>query len=92
MSGVPPPARYESVDADEHATPGRLARLTKRQREVLSLMAQGYNNEAIARALVLEEKSVENHINRIFGQLQLGRDRTAHPRVTAVLLYLREAA
>ena len=58
--------------------------------EVLSLMAKGYNNAAIAKSLVLEEKSVENHINAIFGQLNLSRDNAAHPRVKAVLLYLQE--
>lgn len=68
----------------------RLSALTKRQLEVLSLMAKGNNNAAIAKALVLEEKSVENHINAIFGQLNLNRDNAAHPRVKAVLLYLQE--
>jgi len=68
----------------------RLSALTRRQLEVLSLMAKGYNNAAIARTLVLEEKSVENHINAIFGQLNLSRDNAAHPRVKAVLLYLQE--
>jgi DNA-binding NarL/FixJ family response regulator len=68
----------------------RLSALTRRQIEVLSLMAKGNNNAAIARALVLEEKSVENHINAIFGQLNLSRDSAAHPRVKAVLLYLQE--
>jgi len=73
--------------------PGRfsITALTRRQIEVLSLMAKGYNNAAIARTLVLEEKSVENHINAIFGQLNLSRDNAAHPRVKAVLLYLQEA-
>jgi DNA-binding NarL/FixJ family response regulator len=70
----------------------RLSALTRRQLEVLSLMARGYNNGAIARELVLEEKSVENHINAIFGQLNLSRDNAAHPRVKAVLLYLQETA
>ncbi len=70
----------------------RISALTKRQLEVLSLMAKGHNNAAIARALVLEEKSVENHINAIFGQLNLSRDNAAHPRVKAVLLYLQETA
>jgi DNA-binding NarL/FixJ family response regulator len=69
----------------------RLSSLTKRQMEVLSLMAKGYNNAAIARTLVLEEKSVENHINAIFGQLNLSRDNAAHPRVKAVLMYLQES-
>lgn len=70
----------------------RLSALTRRQIEVLSLMAKGYNNAAIARELVLEEKSVENHINAIFGQLNLSRDNAAHPRVKAVLLYLQESS
>jgi DNA-binding NarL/FixJ family response regulator len=69
----------------------RLGGLTKRQLEVLSLMAKGHNNAAIARALVLEEKSVENHINAIFGHLNLSRDKSGHPRVKAVLLFLSEA-
>jgi DNA-binding NarL/FixJ family response regulator len=69
----------------------RLSALTRRQLEVLSLMAKGYNNAAIARSLVLEEKSVENHINAIFGQLNLSRDEAGHPRVKAVLLYLQES-
>jgi len=80
------PAVMESLGRRE----SRLSALTRRQLEVLSLMAKGYNNAAIARALVLEEKSVENHINAIFGQLNLSRDNAAHPRVKAVLLYLRE--
>jgi DNA-binding NarL/FixJ family response regulator len=67
-----------------------LASLTKRQREVLALMAEGRNNAAIARRLVLEEKSVENHINAIFNQLRISRDTAAHRRVKAVLLYLEE--
>lgn len=70
----------------------RLSALTRRQIEVLSLMAKGFNNAAIARELVLEEKSVENHINAIFGQLNLSRDNAAHPRVKAVLLYLQETS
>jgi len=70
----------------------RLSALTRRQIEVLSLMAKGYNNAAIALELVLEEKSVENHINAIFGQLNLSRDNAAHPRVKAVLLYLQETS
>jgi DNA-binding NarL/FixJ family response regulator len=70
----------------------RLSALTRRQLEVLSLMSKGYNNAAIARALFLEEKSVENHINAIFGQLNLSRDSVAHPRVKAVLMYLQDGA
>ena len=70
--------------------PPALASLTRRQLQVLALMAKGDNNAAIARRLVLEEKSVENHINGIFTQLRLKGDPAAHRRVKAVLLYLEE--
>jgi DNA-binding NarL/FixJ family response regulator len=69
----------------------RLGRLTPRQMDVLHLMAKGYSNNAIARALVLEEKSVENHINAIFSQLVVNRDPSVHPRVKAVVTYLQES-
>jgi DNA-binding NarL/FixJ family response regulator len=68
----------------------RLGRLTPRQMDVLHLMAKGYSNAAIGRALVLEEKSVENHINAIFSQLVSSRDASIHPRVLAVITYLQE--
>jgi DNA-binding NarL/FixJ family response regulator len=68
----------------------RLSRLTPRQLEVLQLMAKGFSNGAIAKALVLEEKSVENHINAIFSQLVVNHDSSVHPRVKAVITYLEE--
>jgi DNA-binding NarL/FixJ family response regulator len=68
----------------------RLGRLTPRQMDVLHLMAKGYSNAAIGRALVLEEKSVENHINAIFSQVVSSRDPSVHPRVRAVITYLQE--
>ncbi len=76
------------VIMDRHAaTVPTVRQLTQRQQEVLALMAQGYNNAAIARRLVLEEKSVENHINAIFNQLGVNHDGDGHPRVRAVLDY-----
>ncbi len=69
--------------------PTSIQQLTRRQREVLELMAQGLSNAEIARRLVLEPKSVENHINAIFNQLGVNQDPTGHPRVRAVLMYLR---
>lgn len=71
------------------AAPTPIQQLTRRQREVLELMAQGFSNAEIARRLVLEPKSVENHINAIFNQLGVNQDPTGHPRVRAVLMYLR---
>jgi DNA-binding NarL/FixJ family response regulator len=45
--------------------------LTEREREVLDLIAQGHNNEAIARQLVLSQKTVRNHVSNIFTKLQV---------------------
>ncbi len=70
-------------------SPAPIQQLTRRQREVLELMAQGLSNAEIARRLVLEPKSVENHINAIFNQLGVNQDPSGHPRVRAVLMYLR---
>ena len=68
------------------------AGLTPLQQEVLSMMAKGYNNSAIAENLVLGTKSVENNINAIYQELHLGHNGSLHPRVQAVLTYIRDSA
>jgi DNA-binding NarL/FixJ family response regulator len=68
-----------------------LARLSPREREVLSLMAQGRSNAAISAALVVTEKAVGKHINNIFGKLDLVLDADDNRRVLAVLAYLQES-
>jgi DNA-binding NarL/FixJ family response regulator len=45
--------------------------LTEREREVLNLIAQGYNNAEIARVLVINIKTVRNHVSNIFSKLQV---------------------
>lgn len=45
--------------------------LTEREREVLALIAQGYSNADIARALVISAKTVRNHASNIFSKLQV---------------------
>ncbi|MDC7224000.1 MAG: response regulator transcription factor [Spirochaetales bacterium] len=50
-------------------------KLTKRETEVLSLLAKGCNNSEIAAALYLSEGTVRNHISVIFGKLGVS-DRT----------------
>ncbi|MCH8107392.1 MAG: response regulator transcription factor [Chloroflexi bacterium] len=67
------------------------AGLTPRQQEVLAMMAQGYNNSAIAEHLVLGTKSVENYINAIYQELSLNHNGPLHPRVQAVLSYIRDS-
>jgi DNA-binding NarL/FixJ family response regulator len=62
--------------------------LTPREREVLSLMAEGLSNSAICAALVLAPVSVEKHITNIFAKLNLPPSDDAHRRVRAVLAYL----
>ena len=52
---------------------------------------QGYNNSSIADRLVLGTKSVENYINAIYQELSLSHDGTLHPRVQAVLSYIRDS-
>jgi DNA-binding NarL/FixJ family response regulator len=78
------------VAARSRATPSPLERLTPREREVLSLLAEGRSNAAVAEGLVLSERAVEKHINSIFAKLDLPETRDAHRRVKAVLLFLAE--
>jgi DNA-binding NarL/FixJ family response regulator len=66
-----------------------LGDLTTREREVLSLMAEGRSNRGICDKLVLSPKTVESHVNNIFTKLRLARAPDDHRRVLAVLAYLR---
>ncbi|GAA2403189.1 response regulator transcription factor [Streptomyces glaucosporus] len=66
-----------------------LRRLTPREREVLSLMAEGRANAAIARDLHVTEAAVNKHIGNILQKLGLHPDGEGHRRVLAVLAYLR---
>lgn len=65
-----------------------LSQLTEREREVLSLMAAGYTNAAIAEKLVVEERTVENHTNSIYAKLDLTQSTGFHRRVQAVLTFV----
>lgn len=66
-----------------------LGDLTPREREVLSLMAEGRSNRGICDKLVLSPKTVESHVNNIFTKLRLAQAPDDHRRVLAVLAYLR---
>jgi DNA-binding NarL/FixJ family response regulator len=68
-----------------------LGGLTPRERDVLSLMAEGRSNSAIAQSLVVGGGAVEKHINNIFMKLGLAPGDQDHRRVLAVLRYLNGA-
>ncbi|MDQ1602711.1 MAG: hypothetical protein QOE01_556 [Actinomycetota bacterium] len=68
-----------------------LAGLTKREREVLGLMAEGRSNGAISERLFLSPKTVEAHVKHIFTKLGLTESTDDHRRVLAVLAHLRSA-
>ncbi|MGI9156867.1 MAG: LuxR C-terminal-related transcriptional regulator [Marmoricola sp.] len=65
-----------------------VAQLSEREREVLGLVAQGLSNSAIARSLVVAERTVETHMRAIFTKLRLTDTEDSHRRVLAVLAHL----
>jgi DNA-binding NarL/FixJ family response regulator len=63
--------------------------LTRRELEVLKLMAEGHGNTTIAETLVITERSVSKHIGNVFLKLNLPPSDSGHRRVLAVLAYLK---
>jgi serine/threonine-protein kinase len=63
--------------------------LTAREQEVLTLMAEGRSNQAIASQLWMSPKTVETHVGNIFTKLRLAPATENHRRVLAVLAFLR---
>lgn len=66
-----------------------LARLTRRERQVLELMASGSSNQGIADALVITLRAVEKYVSTIFDKLGLPATKNDSRRVLAVLTFLR---
>ncbi len=69
-----------------------LAELSSREREVLSLMAEGRSNAGIAHILWVTEGTVEKHVNSILRKLRLSESGEDHRRVLAVIKFLDSAA
>lgn len=78
------------VDARRRSEASPLAELTPRELEILSYVACGHDNQAIADALVLTKRAVEKHIHAIFLKLGLTYATDVSPRVKATLIYLAE--
>ena len=76
------------VTARSRAESSGFDRLTAREREVLSEIAQGKSNVAIASSLFLSKRAVEKHIHSIFMKLGLAAEVDVSRRVKAALLYL----
>jgi DNA-binding NarL/FixJ family response regulator len=80
------------VAARSRAERSPLNELTAREREVLSEIAQGKSNTAIADALFLTKRAVEKHINSIFLKLGLADSEDVSKRVKATLMFLSDGA
>ena len=79
------------IAAHVHDERSALADLTQRELEILSLIAQGSSNGAIAESLTLTKRAVEKHINAIFVKLGLAQNEDVSRRVKAALIYLSDA-
>jgi DNA-binding NarL/FixJ family response regulator len=66
-----------------------LEELTPREYDVLTLMAEGRSNQAIAEKLVISGRAVEKHVTSIFTKLKLSPAPEDHRRVLAVLAFLQ---
>jgi DNA-binding NarL/FixJ family response regulator len=85
-TALDPEVVRQLVRVSRHAS--GLDELTPRERDVLTLMAEGRSNAGIAAALVVSPSVVEKHVASIFGKLLLPPSEADNRRVLAVLRYL----
>ncbi|GAA2834233.1 response regulator [Kribbella solani] len=85
-SVVDPAVVQELVDTQHRNDP--LAALSERERQVLSLVAEGRSNAGVARRLWVTEGTVEKHVRSILTKLDLPETDDDHRRVLAVLMFL----
>ena len=68
---------------------GPLDELTEREREILSLMAEGHSNHSICGRLIISPRTVESHVRSVFIKLGLAESPDSSRRVLAVLTFLQ---
>lgn len=85
-SVIDPALVQELVSARRRDDP--LAALSAREREVLTLMAEGLSNAGIGRRIWVTEGTVEKHVRSILTKLNLPESGDGHRRVRAVIMYL----
>ncbi|ANW64195.1 hypothetical protein BCA37_11860 [Mycobacterium sp. djl-10] len=71
---------------------GDLTSLSRRERDVLALMAQGRSNAGIAKRLWITQGTVEKHVTKIMNKLGLADSSDDHRRVRAVVIFLEQTA
>ena len=86
-ASVVDPALVAELVTARHAV-DQLDVLSRREREVLALMAEGRSNSGIARKLCVTEGTVEKHIGNILMKLRLPETDDMHRRVLAVVTFL----
>jgi len=78
-------ARFINAKAPEHVAPiAPTLDLTPREREILALFVDELTNKEIAQRLILSPRTVETHVERVLGKLQVG----SRSRATAMALRL----
>jgi DNA-binding NarL/FixJ family response regulator len=88
-SALDPEVVQRMVGRQRHDSP--LDELTPREREVVSLMAEGRSNQGIADELIVTVAAIERHVTSIFSKLELRTAPEDHRRVLAVLEYLKRS-
>lgn len=82
------PLVIEALMAGRNAPASPVEDLTPREREILALIAEGWNNQAIADRLVLSRRAVEKHASAVFLKLGLANAQDTSRRVRATLMFL----
>lgn len=90
MGAFDPAAIEEIIGGTDQSGDTRLRKLSDREQEVLALLAEGLDNQAIANRLFVSVKACENYIGSIFRKLGLNTEEGTNRRVRATLMYLGE--